>query len=50
MNINQSKAQLQQRNESDLSTSPFSEAHFYLRPFYQVNLWAPLFLLVAHSL
>jgi hypothetical protein len=50
MNINQSKAQLRQRNESDLFTSPFSEAHSYLRPFYEVNLCALLVLLVTQSL
>jgi heat shock protein HslJ len=47
MNINQSKTQLRQRNESVLFTSPFSEAHSCLRPFYQVNLWAPIVLLMA---
>lgn len=47
MNISQTKVQLQQRNESISFASPVSEAQFSFRPFYRVNLWAPLILLVA---
>ena len=47
MNISQSKAQLRQRYESDQFASPLSEAQSSVRPFYTVNLWAPLVFLVA---